>query len=317
MRNKKKLKNVLITSISKKVPLIKSVKRGVHKISKSIKIFGGDSDFNSIGKNFVDSFWEMPHLNNLSYKELLNYCIENNIGLIIPTRDGELEYFAKIKNKLKSSGICVMVSDASSIKYCLDKLAFGGLEKINAIPAFKNIDQLRAEKFVVKEQYGYSSKSIGINLSRSEALLHASSLEYPIFQQFISGYEISIDSYITTDNNIKGIITRKRIIVENGESVITSTFSDHNLEKILKIYILSLNLYGHINLQAIIDENNDIHIIECNARFGGASTISIKSGLDSFYWLYLESIGLSLKDYKFIKSKKQITQIRHLEDFYI
>lgn len=315
--SKVKLKNVLITSISKKVPLIKSVKKGVKKISKSIKIHGSDIDNYCIGKNFVDSFWEMPILNKLKFEELLQYCNNNNIGLIIPTRDGELEYFAKIKKELKSNGIHVMVSNIESITLCLDKLAFANLKNKSLIPTSKNIDDIKAKKFVVKEQFGSGAKSIGINIGKTEAKVHASKLKYPIFQPYISGEEITADIYITDRNDIKGIVTRKRKLIIDGESQITTTFLNQKLENTLKKYIELVQLYGHVNFQAIIDKKNDIHVIECNARFGGASTLAIKSGLDSFYWLYLESMGLSIKDYKFIKSEKHITQIRHSEDFYI
>ena len=110
---------------------------------------------------------------------------------------------------------------------------------------------------------------------------------------------------------------RKRVLVVDGESQITSTFLNEDLENIFRNIIKSLNLYGHIILQAFIDENHDIHVIECNARFGGASTISLQAGLDSFYWVYLESQGVSIKDYPFFQLESQITQIRHSKDFYI
>ncbi len=310
------IRNVLITSISKKVPLIKAVKNGTNKISGVIKVFGGDVDENCIGQYFVDSFLKMPKLCDLSCKDILKMCHQNNIGLIIPTRDEELEYFAMLQNELKASGIHVMVSKTESIVNCIDKLRFSNLN-IKAIPASNNIDHIVAERFVVKEQFGAGAKSIGINLSKSEALRHMSKLEHPIFQPFIEGDEISVDAYITSENYIKGIIMRKRVLVIDGESQITSTFLNKNLENTFNKIIESLNLYGHVILQALIDKNRNIHVIECNARFGGASTISLQSGLDSFYWIYLESQGISLKDFPFIQSNKEITQIRHSRDLYI
>jgi carbamoyl-phosphate synthase large subunit len=310
-------KNVLITSISKKVPLIKAVKRGVNKISSAIKVYGGDVDSNCLGQYFVDSFWKMPKLSNLSSKDLLEFCHQNNIGLIIPTRDGELEYFAMLKEELKAVGLDVMVSELKSITNSLDKLTFASLEKIKSIPASQNIDNIMAEAFVVKERYGAGAKSIGINLNKSEALNHARNLEHPIFQPYVKGDEISVDSYITREGDIKGIVMRKRDLVVRGESQITSTFFDENLEIIFKDIFTSLNLYGHVILQAIIDEKKDVHVIECNARFGGASTLSLQAGLDSFYWAYLESIGNDLDEYPFLKSDERITQIRHPEDYYI
>jgi len=311
------IKNVLITSISKKVPLIKAVKRGMSKIAPTIKVYGGDVDDNCIGKYFVSSFWKMPKLNNLSLKDLLEFCQENDISLIIPTRDGELEYFALLKEDLKSGGVDVMVSELKNITNSLDKLAFAGLDGIKAIPASKNIDNITADTFVVKEQYGAGAKSIGINLNKSEALIHAKELEHPIFQPFVKGYEISVDAYITREVKIKGLIMRKRDLVVSGESQISSTFFDENLEVIFKDILASLHLYGHVILQAIIDEDNEVHVIECNARFGGASTLSLQAGLDSFYWAYLESQGISLEHYPFVKTEKQIIQIRHPQDYYL
>ena len=315
--NDSTLKNVLITSISKKIPLIKAVEKGVKKISTSIKIHGGDVDENCLGKYFVDSFWKMPKLSILNPDDLLNYCKENNIGLIIPTRDGELEYFSSLKKKFKDNGVHLMVSEIDSIVNCLDKLKFANIENIKAIPASNNIDNILSEQLVVKEQFGAGAKSIGVNLNKPEALRHSSKLKHPIFQKFVEGDEISVDAYITSDKEIKGIIMRKRVLVVDGESQITSTFLNEDLENIFKNIIKSLNLYGHIILQAFIDENNNIHVIECNARFGGASTISLQAGLDSFYWIYLESQGVSIKDYPFIQLESEITQIRHSKDFYI
>lgn len=308
--------NVLITSISKKIPLLKSVKEGISKISYSIKIIGGDFNEKCLGKYFVDEFWKMPSLNLLSIETLIQICQEKNITLIIPTRDGELTFFAKNKKKLKEVGIHVMVSNEDDVEKCIDKLKFSQLDKL-IIPSFKNIGDTNFEKYVVKEQYGAGSQSIGIKLNYEEAIEHAQKLENPIFQPYIDGYEISIDAYIDSKQTIKGIILRKREVVVSGESQITTTIENPVLEHQFYQIVKSLNLYGHIILQAIIDANNNIHVIECNPRFGGASTLALKAGLDSFYWVYLESMNVKLENYPFSKATKSITQVRFPNDLYL
>ena len=75
---------------------------------------------------------------------------------------------------------------------------------------------------------------------------------------------------------------RERVLVVNGESQITQSITDKDLENSFKNIISSLDLYGHVILQAIIGIDNTINVIECNPRFGGASSISIKSGLIVF-----------------------------------
>jgi len=310
-------KNVLITSISKKVPLIQAVKKGVAKISNEIKIYGGDTNDKCIGRYFVDYFWQMPTLNNLSFTDILDYCKANNIGLIIPTRDGELEYFSEMKEKLSELGVEIMVSEKASIVNCIDKLRFSDIKDIKAIPTSTNINDIQSASFVVKERYGAGSLSIGINLNKIEALNHAKKLKNPIFQPYIEGNEISVDAYITKQGEVKGIIMRNRDIVVNGESQVTSTFNNKKLEGEFINILSILKLEGHVILQAFIDKNGNIHVIECNPRFGGASTLALQMGLDSFYWAYLEAQGASIKDYPFFRSKNENTQIRYPQDLYI
>lgn len=317
--SKKEIGNVLITSVSKKVPLVEAVKKAVKKISGGIKVFGADMDAACLSSHFTDGFWTMPRLSNLPIADLIAYCKSQNICLIIPTRDGELEYFSKAKADLLKAGINVMVSDFNSINRCLDKLLFSNEkgEEILAIPSYLKPDESSATHFVVKERYGAGSLSIGINLDKKSAIDHAKKLENPIFQPFVSGNEISVDAYISREGDVKGIVMRKRDVVVNGESQITSTFTDSKLQITFFKIIKNLNLYGHIILQALIDENGNVHVIECNSRFGGASTLAIQAGLDSFYWAYLEAIGENLDNYPFYPSVTSIKQVRHPHDSYL
>ena len=311
--------NILITSISKKVPLIKAVRSGVQKVSDNIKIFGADWDRTCIGRHFVDVFWEMPPINELGIEELIMYCKSNNIGAIIPTRDGELEIFASYKSILSDNGITVMVSDHSIVNTCLDKLKFAELESIQdiVIPAATSIGKLNADEFVVKERFGAGSTSIGLKLDKAAAQLHAASLIDPIYQPFQKGFEITVDAYVTKFRVVKGLIMRKRIKVIDGESQVSTSFENALLKEKFFIFLNKFKFYGHVTLQAIIDVDDNIHLIECNPRIGGASMLSIHAGLDSFYWFYSEALGEDLSTYPFLPASKKITLIRHPEDIYL
>jgi len=311
--------NVLITSISKKIPLIEAVKLAVSKIDEEILVIGSDIDKECLGKHFVDEFLLVKTLEETRIHEFIDDCLEKKISLIIPTRDGELDYFSKNKLLFQEKGIHVMISDQASINTCLDKIKFSNVDKLKKylIPSFKSISNSEKGSFVVKEQFGAGAESIGVNMSSEVALKHSLDLENPIFQPFVEGYEVSVDAYIDLKGNVKGLVMRRRDLVLEGESQITSTFYNHALERKFYKIIESLNLYGHIILQAIIDSDEQINLIECNPRFGGASTLSIKAGLDSFYWLYLESIGKDITDNSFLRSNKNIIQIRRPYDIYL
>ena len=77
-----------------------------------------------------------------------------------------------------------------------------------------------------------------------------------------------------------------------------------------------MRLNGPVVLQAILHEGK-IFIIECNARIGGASLTSIRSGLDSLYWSIIETQGENLDDYHFYKSKFEKRKIRIEKDIYL
>jgi carbamoyl-phosphate synthase large subunit len=311
--------NVLITSISRKVPLLQAVKEAIVKSGKSILLYGGDIDNQAIGKYFVDVFWEMPLLKDLSIESLIGYCKDHNISVIIPSRDGELAYFATYRLKLFEQGIQVMISPPETIQFCLDKMLFYEeclKHEISVIPTSLHLESIHSTSgYVVKERYGAGAKSIGLKLNKEEAIKHSRSLKSPLFQPYVKGDEYSIDIYITADNTMKGMVIRKRILVLNGESQITSNVEHEGISKLVSRFVLAFKFTGHIILQAIVDKNENIYLIECNPRFGGASSFSVSCGLDTFYWFLKESEGCDISAIPFTyNSKDRYKQIRYPKD---
>jgi carbamoyl-phosphate synthase large subunit len=310
---------VLVTSISKKVPLIMAVKDALNSFGLNSRLFGADIDNSCIAKYFVDEFWHMPKQDNLTSKEIIDYCKQHEINTIIPTRDGELIFWSKIKDLLLENNIHIMTSNEQSLNLCLDKLQFFQFFEANNLKTPKTsekITDIECMKYVVKEKTGSGSRGIGLNLGRDEAIIHSKTLHNPVFQPYITGSEYTVDLYINKDNNIQGIIARKRILVIDGESQISETESSPAIENICKKAALKLNLKGHVLFQVIHETNNEnYYIIECNPRFGGASTLSVKAGLDSFYWFFQETLNEPLP--KFKRSLNEIKLIRHAADTYI
>jgi carbamoyl-phosphate synthase large subunit len=312
--------NILISSASKKIGLVKAVQEAAKNISETIKVYAGDLNQNALSKNFADEFYSMPKTVEENKSTLLNWFKENNIRCVIPSRDGELHFWAKWKNELLKYGISVMVSDEKSVENCLDKFTFSSYcinSNIPAIASFLNIEEVNSEFLVVKERFGAGALSIALNIDKEKAKVHAKKLENPIFQPYSLGKEISVDAYISQSGKVKGLITRYRKIIENGESVVTQTFYSEKLSNEIIEYIEKLNLYGHIILQLFIDQNDNLNIIECNTRFGGASTLSIKAGLNSFYWFILEAHGVSVENFPFQPLEQILTQIRYPQDLII
>jgi len=313
----KKTGNILISSISRKTPMIEAVKKAAKAYDLAMLVYGADATDEVIGKYFVHKFWHMPRIDKLNTEEIITYCQTEHIQIIIPSRDGELAFWATQKKVLAEHGIVVSVNSLSAIQKCLDKLTFyQELAKLNlpVIQTSENIASLAGvSKFVVKERFGAGSENIGINLTKEQAEVHQSKLKVPVYQPYIKGTEYSLDLYITSKKVVKGVIARVRRLVINGESQITESVTHPKLEKLGAEIALALDLQGHVVLQILESENGQFHVIECNCRFGGASTLSLQCGLNSFYWAILEANGEDLDAYPFVRTENK-KQIRYAQD---
>jgi RimJ/RimL family protein N-acetyltransferase len=303
---------VLITSLSKKVPLAHAVRAGALRAYGDVLIHGADTNPACLGRYFVDDFWHCPPLEELTVEQMVDYCKRYRIQAIIPTRDADLTFYAAIKRHLENAGIHVLVSDSDVIAVCLDKLAFAQKLPSHAIPTSSLLDDIHSDRYVVKEQKGAGSISIGVNLSKEEALKHSLQLKNPLFQPFIQGKEWSVDVYRTKQGVVHGVVARFRNLVVQGESQVTTTKHHPALEALCASIADTLNLYGPAVMQLIEDETGAFHLIECNARFGGASTASVGAGLESFYWFFSECLGKSLDPFK--RNPHPIRQIRFPAD---
>ena len=302
--------NILITSASRKVPLIRAIQSAAKDIHPGIKVIAGDSSEKVISRYFASDFWKMPNLEDANISILIENCLQNKIGLIIPTRDSELLFWSRAKEHFLSHGVEVLVSDEETLNKCLDKIEFHNfnlLGRNNPIPTSVLIEDLNKERrFVVKERFGSGSKNVGLALNYEKAKEFAKNLERPIFQEFIEGIEISADVWIIPDI-YNSVILRNRILVVDGESQITQIFKDLEIESLILDLAIKLNIKGPAVIQAIIDKDRNIRIIECNPRIGGASTASNAAGSRVFRKMILNSL---LKDNS--RSVSQVEEIRNL-----
>lgn len=307
--------NVLISSVSKKIPLIKAVRTAMQKLEQDARTFGADTDNTCLGRYFVDEFWRMPRLSEVTPESFISYCQFHKISHVIPTRDGELLFYALNREKFAQEGIHTMISSEESISLCLDKLQlFQTLNKLGypTIKTTTNLDDLECASYVVKERYGAGGLRIGLDLSHDQAVEHAQLLDIPVFQPYIEGDEVSVDLYLDKSGHAKGVILRRRDYIANGESQVTTSFHDETLEQLCVKMAEDLKLYGHVMFQLIQSEKT--YVLECNPRFGGASPLSLAMGLDSFYWFFLESTGKDLSKHPFERSTIEKRLIRYAED---
>ena len=80
--------------------------------------------------------------------------------------------------------------------------------------------------------------------------------------------------------------------------------------KIFDNMLENFKIYSKENIK----KEDNYYLVECNTRFGGASTLAYKMGLKSFYWFLCEENGIK---FKYNKAKKNLRQIRVKQDIYL
>ncbi|ALW85907.1 epimerase [Hymenobacter sedentarius] len=318
--------HVLISSVAAKVPLVRAVQAAAKRLHPDMKVVGGDMNHACLAQHFTDAFWHMPATADEHLPEIIRYCLDHGIGHIIPTRDGELAFWSRHRAALAEAGIAVLVSALEAINRCIDKLEFSTFGQENGlpiIPAALGLDALgittdvhgsATPGFVVKERHGAGSLSLGLNLPEAAALTHAHALQEPIFQPFVEGREISVDAYVDRSGKVRGLVPRTRDVIIHGESQITTTLDAPGLVSRLVPIVEKLGLYGPLVLQALLTPDGGLHIIECNCRFGGASTLGIAAGVDSFFWFLQEAAEADLNLFPFQPAAGPLRQVRAAAD---
>lgn len=307
----------LISSASAKIPLIEAFENASQSISSESQIFSGDSNDRCLAAFASRNFILLPEINELNGPALLKLIQQRKIKLVVPTRDGELEFFANYANDFRAKGIHILGSSLEVVKTCLDKLKFYQFlgDEFNVIKTSLqlDLDLLGDGPFVVKERYGAGSLSLGLNLDRKDALIHAKSLQEPVFQPYISGKEFSVDGFVRKDGILHGISVRERQLVIRGESQVAKILIDDEINQLTKAIINKINIRGHFVLQ-LIKSNSSIQVLECNPRIGGASTFSFAAGLATPLWAMLEALDENLDGYPQFPSSASLQLVRKPKD---
>lgn len=320
--------NVLITSISFKVQLAKAFKKAGWTVYTH--------DCSNINSELYSSFnhFISPRTDDLGYKDfLLKFCEKYKIDLLVPTRDDELKLFHQIKQILEFGGTKVLVSEQHyNITNKQFMLMITKQNDIMDIPKTYSSDTL-IEHFqypiFIKPIYGQGSKdlfTINNQYEYSQWILSHDKYNY-IIQEYLDPLEwteYSIDVLYNFESILIGGIPRKRQLIRNGESQITTInlIQDliQDLNKKLELLGEKFLLIGHNVIQVFINEKEkEIKMIEINPRFGGASNLAIQGGLDSPKILMMMFLEFSIENLrKQFKPIQGLKMIRHTFDrFYL
>lgn len=288
------MKNILVTSSGRRVELLQDFKREQRKYLPKNKLFAIDyrPDL-SAACHIADVSHQCPKVTDPNYSEfLLEYCLNNKIGLVIPTIDTELILLSQQQQRFQKNGVYLCVSDNALIEKCRDKRKTGELLNHYEIkyPKIYSKDDLQFPCFA-KPYNG--SCSIGAKAIQNEQFLDIETRSNPdmIFMELIdkSYCEYTIDTYFDKFSNLKCLVPRKRIEVRAGEVSKGITKKNFLYESLIKKISHLSGARGCLTMQFFVNEYKRDYIgLEINPRFGGGYPLSYAAGANYPAWLIKE-----------------------------
>lgn len=278
--------NILITSASNKVWLIQAFKKALMKNGGG-NVFAVDIDPKKIALSFADQHWLVPKSDNKYFiPELIRLCQQENIQLIVPTRDGELKILSKNRKLFEKNNIKIMVAEVSTIEVCQDKYKFYQYcteHNFKAVKTYlKNeISEIKFPVFI-KPRKGSGAKLdyVAHSKKKLEQFLRLyDEIEF-VIQPFIEEQEYTIDLFSDFNGKIISVIPRQRVEVRNGESFIGKTENNQTIIDQASRLAVNLQLIGHNTLQCFYDRQTEhLSFIEVNPRFGGGADLGFSAGV--------------------------------------
>jgi carbamoyl-phosphate synthase large subunit len=272
--------NVLITSVARKVWLVEAFRRAVSPGGG--RVLATDADPLAVGLRLADGRIELPRLDDPGFEAaLIAACADESVQLIVPTRDGELAWFAGRRDLLGANGVKVMVAAPEVIALCQDKRAFADrcLALGFAVAAVAETLETAPSPAFARPRRGAGGRG-ACRVDDMETLARLTPWDDWIVQALVKAPEYTVDLFADWDGRVISVVPRQRLRVAAGESVVGVTVEAPRLIERACQLAQQLGLVGHNTLQAFWDGGEPLWI-EVNPRYGGGAALGFAAGADT------------------------------------
>lgn len=277
-------RNILVSSAGRRVELIRALQQSLSGFFKTGQVFATDMvPEMSPACEVADKSFKVPAATAPNYADfLLDLCLSNNINMVIPTIDPELQCFSEKLEMFRDAGVEILVSDPGLIGQCRDKRKTGELFQSLGIPSPSIYPRNNIQFPCFCKPYD-GSRSIGAKpVMVAEDLVEAD-LANPknIFMELIpKGYcEYTVDGYYDRDENLCALVCRERLEVRSGEVSKGVARKDFVYEYLVPRLKNLSGARGCITFQFFVNKKTrDIKGLEINPRFGGGYPLTHESG---------------------------------------
>ncbi|HJW31551.1 MAG TPA: ATP-grasp domain-containing protein [Saprospiraceae bacterium] len=298
--------NVLITCAGRRNYLVDYFKEALLPSGGKVHVLNSDE--------YSAAYWQAdvhalsPLATDPAYGPFIeNYCVSNDIRVVLSCMDVDLAMLADLKGKLAGLGITVLVADPWVIEMAQDKSLTQQFLIEHRFPVtslFLNLDQAldairRGEEhypIFVKPRWGMGSialfkaeneKDLIFYFEKTRQLITGFYGHYGmargesnevLIQGMLPGSEYGLDIINDLEGNHQVTVVKKKLAMRSGETDIAVTVENKTLEN------LGAKIAGLTRHPANLDvdvfwDGEKAFVLELNPRFGGGYPFSHAAGI--------------------------------------
>jgi carbamoyl-phosphate synthase large subunit len=283
--------NILLTSVGRRVVLLKQFRQSMRRSNISGKLVATDLKTTAPASFLADASELVPRIDDPFYIDsLLNICNRYKIDILVPTIDTELLLLSQHRQKFTDIGVELLVSSVATNDICFDKNKTSKffLDSGVKTPKIYQVEEVEDRHFplIIKPATGSSSVGVHRIVNRHELEFFSNYVKDAIVQELIVGEEYTIDVLLDFSGKAVSIVPRLRMETRAGEISKGRTTKNPALIAAAKQVAESLpGAVGCVTIQCFLQANGDILFIEINPRFGGGFPLSYQAGADFPTWL--------------------------------
>lgn len=296
--------NILITSAGRRVSLVELFQKAIIQLDIKGKVFAVDLQEHAPALQVADESQVVMRVIDEGYiDQLLEICKINDINLIVPTIDTELNILSAASDLFSQHNIKVLVCSNDTNHIFMDKRRSQHFFENNNIPTprlYSNEESigLTDDKYPLLLKPANGSCSIGVTkvYNKKELMFFLEYLNDPIVQEFIQGDEYTIDVLVDFYGRVQCAVPRLRIETRAGEVSKAITVNDKEIiDWSYKVAGLMDGAMGCITLQCFKQKKGELKFIEINPRFGGGFPLTAAAGANYPLWILQMLSGQSIQ----------------------
>ena len=289
------MNNILISSAGRRVSLVKAFQQELIASPVSGVVVACDiQPALSAACQVADKCFEVPRVSDENYIEaLLAQCESHEVKLIVPTIDTELLILAENRRRFADRGIEVAVSSPEFIRKCRDKRQIHKFfESANVDVAIEYDKQDYQLPLFIKPIDGSRSQDTYLIQTADQLTAYHFENHKLMFLEYLDHDlhdEFTCDLYYDRTHQLRCVVPRKRIEVRSGE--VSKGVSRRNIlvpfiRERLRVVDGAI---GCLTAQFFVGKNDQsVHGIEINPRFGGGFPLSYLASANFPGWLIRE-----------------------------